>query len=71
MNILLSPTNDFINTNPFLFIRSGYPCTHFLKATNELTLEMIKVQHWELCATHYNDDDDTLGTGLKLKKLQF
>jgi hypothetical protein len=64
MNILLAQTNDFINTNPFLFMRCGYPCTHVLKITNELRLEMIKVQHWKLYATHYNDDDDTLGIGL-------
>ncbi len=32
---------------------------------------MIKVQHWKLYATHYNDDHDTLGIGLELKKLQF
>jgi hypothetical protein len=32
---------------------------------------MIKVQHWKLYASHYNDDDDTLGIGLELKKLQF
>jgi hypothetical protein len=31
---------------------------------------MIKVQHWKLYASHYNDDDDTLGIGLELKKLQ-
>ncbi len=43
----------------------------FHKVTNKLTLEMIKVQHWKLYATHYNDDDDTLGIGLELKKLQF
>jgi hypothetical protein len=72
MNILLSPTNDFINTNPnYLFMRCSYPCAHVFKVTNELTLEMIKVQHWKLYATHYNDDDVTLGIGLELKKLQF
>jgi hypothetical protein len=32
---------------------------------------MIKIQHWILHATHYNDDVDTLGIGLELKKLQF
>ena len=32
---------------------------------------MIKVQHWKLYATYYNDDDNTLGIGLELKKLQF
>jgi hypothetical protein len=32
---------------------------------------MIKVQYWKLYATHYNDDNDTLGIGLELKKLQF
>jgi hypothetical protein len=52
-------------------MRCGYPCAHVLKVTNKLTLEMIKVQDWKLYATHYNDDDDTLGIGLKLKKLQF
>jgi hypothetical protein len=71
MNILLSPRNDLINTIPFLFMRCSYPYAHVLKVTNELTLEMIKVQHWKLYATHYNDDDDTLGIGLELKKLQF
>jgi hypothetical protein len=52
-------------------MRCGYPCAHVLKVTNKLTLEMIKVQHWKLYATQYNDDDDTLGIGLELKKLQF
>jgi hypothetical protein len=32
---------------------------------------MIKVQHWKLNASHYINDDDTLGIGLELKKLQF
>ncbi len=52
-------------------MRCGYLCAHILKVTNELTLEMIKVQHWKLYATHCNDDDDTVGIGLGLKKLQF
>jgi hypothetical protein len=56
----------------FLFMRCIYPCPHVLKITNESTFEMVKVQHWKLYATHYNDDDDdTLGIGLELKKLQF
>ncbi len=49
----------------FLFMKYGYPCAHVLKVTNELTLEMIKLQHWKLYATHYYDDDDTLGIGLE------
>jgi hypothetical protein len=53
------------------FFEVRYPCAHVLKVTNKLTLEMIKVQHWKLYATHYIDDDDTLGIGLELKKLQF
>jgi hypothetical protein len=32
---------------------------------------MINVQHWKLYATYYNDDNDTLGIGLELKKLQY
>jgi hypothetical protein len=71
MNMFLSPRNDHINTNKTFFIRCGHPCGHVLKATNKLTLEMIKVQHWKLYATRYNDDIDTLGIGLELKKLQF
>jgi hypothetical protein len=55
----------------FFFIGCGYPCAHVLKVTNKFTLEMIKVQHWKLYATHYNNDDDILGIGLELKKLQF
>ncbi len=64
--------NDFISTDSFyLFKRCGYPCAHVLKVTNELPLEMIRVQHWKLYATHSNDDDDALRIGLELKKLQF
>ncbi len=50
-------------------IRCGNPCAHVLKLTNELTLDMIKVQHWKLYAMHYNDE--FLGIGLELNKLQF
>ncbi len=52
-------------------MRCGYPCARVLKVTNKLTLDMIKVQRWKLYTTHYNDDDDTLGISLELKKLQF
>jgi hypothetical protein len=61
----------FLLTCIFLFIRLGHPCAHVLKGTNKLTLEMIKVQHWKLYAKHYNYDDDSMGIGLELKKLQF
>ncbi len=67
--LMLSPRN-WLNNN-FFFFRCGYPCPHVLKVTNKLTIEMIKVQHWKLYPSHYNDDDDTLGIGLELKKLQF
>jgi hypothetical protein len=39
--------------------------------TNELTLEMIKLQHWKFYVTHYNDDDDSFEIGLELKKYNF
>jgi hypothetical protein len=71
MNMLLSPRNDYINTNKIFFMRCGNPCAHVLKVTNKFTLEMIKVQHWKLYANHYNDDDDTLENGLELKQIQF
>ena len=47
----------------------GYPCSHVLRVTNELSIDMIKVQHWKLYATHYNDIG--LGIGDEMKKLQF
>ncbi len=47
----------------------GYPCSHVLSVTNELSIDMIKVQHWKLYATHYNDIG--LGIGDEMKKLQF
>ncbi len=68
--LMLSPRNSLNNTI-IIFFRCGYPCPHVLNVTNKLTIEMIKVQHWKLYASHYNDDDDTLGIGLELKKLQF
>jgi hypothetical protein len=50
-------------------MRWGYPCAHALKVTNELTLEMIKVEHWKLYETHYNDDDDTFGNWFGVKEI--
>ncbi len=49
-------------------LRCGYPCSHVLKITNVLMLHMIKVQHWKLYSSHYNDDDT--GIGFELKKNQ-
>ena len=37
--------------------------------TNEIAIDMIKVQHWKIYATHY--EDMSLGIGLELKKMQF
>jgi hypothetical protein len=48
-------------------IRCGYPCSHVLKVTNELKLDMIKVQHWKIYAAHYNDDSS--GIGMELKRI--
>jgi hypothetical protein len=33
----------------------------FVKVTNELTLDMIKVQHWKIYASHYNDESPDIG----------
>jgi hypothetical protein len=49
-------------------IRCGYPCSHVLKVTNELTLDMMKVQHLKIYAAHYNDESS--GNGLELKRMQ-
>ena len=49
-------------------LRCGYPCSHVLKIINELTLDMIKVQHWKLYSSYYNDDDT--GIGFELKKIK-
>jgi hypothetical protein len=49
-------------------IRCGSPCSHVLKVTNELQLDMIKVQHWKIYAAHYNDDSS--GIGMELKRIQ-
>ncbi len=70
MDILLAPINGlFLTTLNSLYIRCGYPCAHILKVTHELTIYIIKVQHWKLHATHYNDE--SLGFGLKLKNCNF
>ncbi len=53
-------------THNISLIRCGYPCFHVLKVTNEITIDMIKVQHWKIYATHY--EDMSLGIGMELKK---
>lgn len=40
-----------------------------LRVTNELNMDMIKIQHWKIYASHYNDE--SLGIGDELKNLQF
>ncbi len=49
--------------------RCGYPCFHVLKVTDEITFDMIKVQHGKIFATHY--EDMSLEIGMELKKMQF
>ena len=53
----------FVTHNICLITRCGYPCSHVLKVTNEITIDMIKVQHWKIYATHY--EDMSLGIGLE------
>jgi hypothetical protein len=52
-------------------LRCGYPCSHVLKITNELTLDMIKVQNWKLYSSHYNDYDAEIGLELKKKQMEY
>ena len=49
-------------------MRCGFPCSHVLRVTNELQLDMIKIQHWKTDAAHYNDDSS--GIGMELKRIQ-
>jgi hypothetical protein len=49
-------------------IRCGFPCSHVLRVTNELQLDMIKIQHWKIYAAHYNNDSS--GIGMELKRIQ-
>jgi hypothetical protein len=55
-------------TSALSTIRCGYPCSHVLKVTNDLQLDMIKVQHWKIYAAHYNDDSS--GIGMEMKRIQ-
>jgi hypothetical protein len=52
-------------------IRCGYPCSHVLKVTNELKLDMIKVQHWKIYAAHYNYDSSGIGMALNGMQLAY
>jgi hypothetical protein len=49
--------------------RYGYPSSHVLKVTDEITIDMIKVHHWKIYAIHY--EDMSLGIGMELKKCNF
>jgi hypothetical protein len=49
--------------------RCGYPCSRVLKVTDKITIDMIKVQHSKIYATHY--EDMSLGIGMELKKCNF
>jgi hypothetical protein len=55
-------------TIDILILRYGYPCSHVFKIINELTLDIVKVQHRKLYSSHYNDDNT--GIGFELKKIQ-
>jgi hypothetical protein len=48
--------------------RCGFLCSHVLRVTNELRLDIIKIQHWKIYDAHYNDD--SLGIGMELKRIQ-
>jgi hypothetical protein len=48
-------------------IRCGFPCSHVLRVTNELQLDMIKIQQWKINAAHYKDDSS--GIGMEMKRI--
>jgi hypothetical protein len=52
-------------------LRCDYPCSHVLKITNELTLDMIEVPHWKLYSSHYNDDHTGIGFELKKNQMEY
>ncbi len=51
-----------------IHFRCGFPCSHILRVTNDIQLDMIKIQHWKIYAAHYNDESS--GIGMELKKIQ-
>ena len=51
-----------------IHFKCGFPCSHILRITNDLELDMIKIQHWKIYAAQYNDESS--GIGMELKKIQ-
>ncbi len=47
---LIAMSSDNL-TSAVSTIRCGFPCSHVPRVTNELQLDMIKIQHWKLCCT--------------------
>jgi hypothetical protein len=58
-------------TSALSTIRCGYPCSHVLQVTNELQLDMTKVQHWKIYAVQYNDDSSAIGMEMKTIQLAY
>ncbi len=51
-----------------IHFRCGFPCSRILRVTNDLQLDMIKIQHLKIYAVHYNEESS--GIGMELKKIQ-
>jgi hypothetical protein len=54
-----------------LFVRSGIPCSHVLKLTDDLCHSMLRIQNWKIYASHYNDNNCELGLEIKKAQMEY
>jgi hypothetical protein len=72
MNSFIIEYQIFVRlTIDILILRCGYPCSHAFKIINELSLDMVKVQHRKLYSSHYNDDNTEIGFELKKNQMEY
>jgi hypothetical protein len=62
---------DFTIAICSLFVRSGIPCSHVLKLTDNLCHSMIRIQNWKIYTSHYNDNNCELGLEIKKAKMEY
>ena len=57
----------FVRGDCCFYERCGIPCEHVLFLTNSFSHEMVKIQHWKVFGSHYNDNSEL---GMEIKKCQ-
>ena len=67
MSLRAIGTQHFLQCDCCLYERCGIPCSHILKVSDDVTKDMIAIQHWKIYPVYHGVKDSDLSHSLMKK----